>query len=803
MPAPQLQQAQAYDANGAPIAPEDTAAAIREGRGFFQKGAQVFARNPEGNLVSVAAEEAGTPGYQVLSPAELHEARLKQAAESGSGLVKTGAEGLARGATMGFLGPEQFYDKEGREAALARQKYNPNLSAGSELAGALGATVAASALTGGAAAETTGGRLAQLAARGALTPFRAAAALGDAAEAGATALGAGEGILGTGLRMGARGLAEGAVMGAGHEVSQSALENVPLTAERLLAGAWDGAKAGGALGAGMGLLGAGVGKAGRAIIGKMSDEGQSLDDAISGWAERRGFKQVVGNNGKVFDRASNFGQDMARPQRIGRKILDSGVLEAGAPRAQLQAVEQQLGKSVADMQGVSRAMDEAGVVADTGKILSAVDEQISKLRETPIGDFQAVADRVEKQIAPFRARMEQAPGVANDTVPPMRFSELWDMRQKLDKTLKWEAKARGPSEEALRDMVSSFRSELDDSIARAADSGAVTPELQGAWKQATENYSDFAIARDGLKDLIKRQEKNRWVSPSDYGTGGAAGMLVSVLSGNPVAGVAASAVTSMAHKLIRERGAGVMARMADRAASVAGRIDGAAKVAALVEKPALVARRSAINVAEQFQHYSDLITQAKTDPPKFAQRMADATADISLRFPEVVSQVQRTMLADLAYLDAQHPTPPTRQGSSLTPLAAKNQVQFYAYDQKKAFVEAATALDNPLGVFDDIARGDLPLAGINALKARRPLLFSEMRNTVVKYTMTRKEELPFNRRMLLGVAFGFQSDWSMGHVADIQQSLAAAGAPESMNSPKAAPSKIGDDPGANINPGQF
>jgi len=798
-----LQQAQAYAADGSPIAPGDVAAAVREGRGFFQKGAQVYARNPEGQLVSIDASEAHLPSYQILSPSELHEARLKQSAESVGGLVKTGAEGLARGATMGFLGPEQFYDSEGREAARARQRYNPNLSAGSELAGALGATVAASALTGGAAAETAGGELAQLAARGALTPFRAAAALGDAAEAGVNGLRLGEGVLGAGLRLGARGAAEGALMGAGHEVSQSALEDVPLTAERLLAGAWDGAKVGGALGGGMGLLGAGIGKAGRAIIGEMSGEGESLENAVAGWAERRGFKQVVGNNGRIFNRATNFGQDMARPQRIGRKILDAGVLEQGAPRAQLQAVESKLGESVAQMQGVSRAMDDAGVVADTGKILSTVDDQVSKLRETPIGDFQAIADRVEKQIAPFRERMQQAPGVASDTAPPMSFSELWEMRQKLDKTITWEKKAGGPAEEALRDMVSAFRSELDDSIARAADAGAVTPELQNAWKQATENYSDFALARDGLKDLIKRQDKNRFVSPSDYGTGGAAGMLVSLLSGNPIAGAATSAVTSMAHKLIRERGAGVMARMADRAATVASRIDGAARVAAMVEKPAAVARRSSINVAEQFQHYSDLIQQAKTDPPKFAAKMADATADLSLRAPEVVSEVQKQLLADLTYLDAQHPKPASRQGSSLTPLAAKNQVQFFAYDQQKAFVEAATALDNPLGVFDDIARGDLPLAGIKALKVRRPLLFNEMRQTVVKYTMTRKNELPFNRRMLLGVAFDFQSDWSIGHVSDIQQSLAMASAPQSKHDPTAAPSKIGTDPGKNIQPGLF
>jgi hypothetical protein len=137
----------------------------------------------------------------------------------------------------------------------------------------------------------------------------------------------------------------------------------------------------------------------------------------------------------------------------------------------------------------------------------------------------------------------------------------------------------------------------------------------------------------------------------------------------------------------------------------------------------------------------------------------------------------------------------------MTPAAVTT--EYYAFDQKRAFVDAATALDNPLGVFDALARGNLPLAGINALKERRPLLFGQMKDTVIKYTMTRQQELPFNRRMLLGVAFDFPSDWSIGHIDSIQQALAVGNAPQSPNAPTAAPSKVNKDPGAGISPGLF
>lgn len=815
MAAPALQQAQAYAPDGTPIAAEDTAAAVREGRAFFQRGTKVYARNASGDLVTVAAEDANTPGYQVLSPAELREAALKRDAETATGLVKTAGEGLARGATMGFVGAEQFYDAEGREAARARRQYNPNLSAGTEVAGALGAAAAAQALSGGAATGGIAARLGALAGRGALTPFRAASALGEAAEAATGALRLGQGVLGAGARMAARGAAEGALYGVGQEVAEATLEDVPLTAERLMAGAWDGAAMGGVLGGGFGVLGAGLGKAGRAIVGNMAESGDDLARSTGTWAEKAQFKQVVGNNGKIYDRATNFGQDMARPARIGRKLLDADMPTATGPM--LRKAEALVDDAANRLKATALAADEAGAVADVTGLIAKVDDQVAKLRETPIGDFQAIADRVEKQIAPFRARVEsmtarnaaepvrvRLPDGSVELRPrapaaPVRFSELWDIRKKLDETINWEAKQQGPAKEALTEMRDAFRAELDDTIARAADGGS--PELLTAWKKATEDYSDYSLVKKSLKELSQRRDKNRAISASDYGTGGAAGLLMGILSGSPVTGIAVSAATSAAHKLIRERGAGVLARIADRQGNVASRMEMAGKVAAMVEAPRKLATTAAVNVGQQFTRYSDLVTQAQAEPIRFAQQLGDATADLSLRFPEVASKVQETMLADIAYLAQLHPAPASREGASLTPLAVKS--QFYSYNQKQAFVDAAMALDNPMGVFDSIAKGDLPLTQITTLKERRPALFGEMQKTVIKYTMTREDELPFSRRMLLGTAFDFPADWSMLHIGDIQASLALSAGPQSKNDPTAAPSKVGTDPGAQLSPGQF
>jgi hypothetical protein len=812
-----IAQPQAYNAEGQPIAPEDFAKAAAAGELHFQKGARVYVRRADGQLGSVPAEEAGGQGLSIVSPQEAEQISNHRQYGKGFGNVAQAAvEGGLRGATLG--GSDALIagigGDEARKGLKGRKEANPIASGVGEVAG----MAAPLLLSGGAAGVAEGAEAAEGASalsgavQGLGIGHRIIGAAGEAAE-GAVSRGLGamgfnaESALGrigaSGLKMGARGAAEGAAYGAAQTADQSVLDDVPLTAERLLAGAWDGAKMGGAFGGGLGVLGAGVGEAGRAIIGKMSQDGSELGENVGTWAERRAFKQAVGNNGKIFDRASNFGTDMAGPARIGRKLLDAQI-PAETTQA-LRRVNELADASVSQMTGVAQAMDQAGVVADTSKILGTIDDQITKLRETPIGDFQHIADRVEKQIAPFRAKMRAPDGAAwtEGTTPQLKFSELWDMRKKLDQTLKWEQKARGPSEGALRDMVGTFRAELSDSITRAADEGTVSPELQGAWKKSMEDYGDFALARDGLKELAKRNAKNRWMSPSDYGTGGLAGVMIGMLTGHAGVGALAAPIIGAAHHLIRERGAGVLARIADRAASVASSVDSAAKVAAMVEAPARLALPVAINVGKQFEHYSGLVAQAKDDPAKFATRMASATADLPLRYPEVAQQIHQTLLADLAYLDSVHPTPSGRKNNTLTPMAKAAQTEWYSFDQKQAFVDAAMALDNPLGVFTDIAHGDLPLDKIKALKARRPGMFSEMQQTVVKYTTQRSDELPFNRRILLGAAFDFSADWSMANIGSIQQSLTASVPSQSPNNPTAAPSKVNSNQAESIQPGGF
>ncbi len=170
-------------------------------------------------------------------------------------MVKTGLEGLARGATFG--GSDILETKllgVNPEDIKGRQETNPITSMGSQALGGVGTI----ALTGGIAAPVEGAALGAEAIEAGAAAFKAAEAAGLGAKAAAAAareatqLAAGAGRAFAANAIG--GAAEGAAFSAGNLVSEKALGNPNLTAEKILTDIGMGA----ALGGGFSLIGKGI-----------------------------------------------------------------------------------------------------------------------------------------------------------------------------------------------------------------------------------------------------------------------------------------------------------------------------------------------------------------------------------------------------------------------------------------------------------------------------------------------------------------------------------------------------------------
>lgn len=253
------------------------------------------------------AAQAASDGWELATDEQTSRYKYEREVMARPGAqFEAGFEGFSRAVSLGASDAvlAAIVDDEERKAMGVRSETDA-ASVGEALgtgATLLSATGALRALGGRAAAAEGsallrgGGRALQMT-DGALarTPLgivtRGAARVGEAVEQGvignATA-GVARRALARGVGLGTEGAIEGAAVGAGQEVSEAALGDTELTAQKLLAGAGKGALFGGLTGVAIGApLGALSGATSRAL-------GRSLDSA-DGAAEAAALTSAVGH----------------------------------------------------------------------------------------------------------------------------------------------------------------------------------------------------------------------------------------------------------------------------------------------------------------------------------------------------------------------------------------------------------------------------------------------------------------------------------------------------------------------------
>jgi hypothetical protein len=762
------------DAAGSPVTVDraDVDAAIAAGYGL-ESADSVSARR--------LGKERGTLGQKALTV--------------GEGALESATLGLGTAAAVGILGDDY------RQAALERRAYNPNAHLIGQVAGA----VAPVALSGGSS----------LAARGLATvgaPARGVAALGGLAERGAARLlggSLGTGTLGRaaarGLELGAAGAVEGAAYGLGSSIADAALQDTAWTADKAFAamsdGAWYGLTTGGAVGAGSSVLGS----AGKAALAKMTG-GRSFKESVKDFAETRAVKQVTGNNAAIYNELTNFGANPERLNRVGRKILDRDLPLGSSLDDAARAVDAQTNDAVQRMKGVAAKLDNAGVKVSSKEVLGRIDDQLEKLRAVDLASYKQIAGKLEREVAPFRKKVSAGKvfrrgddGVvrAEQNFQDLTFSEMWDLRKKLDDTIRWSSRAQNPATDALK----ALRAEFDDSLTRTLDTkadtaaellskNAETPggakavaSLRDEWKAAKEDFSDFKTIADGIDEQRNRMQKNRWLSPSDYGVAGGSANLLGTIAGistgsvgiGALTGMATSAVGGLAHKFIRERGAGILAKMADRIAKNELRTTQAARVLAGLQPAKTITRaetrrRDSKRRTAEFSSALDHVQRFTADPEYVDAHLRHTFAEIATEQPEVAQQMMASMQADMAYLASKAPKPLTNGAKSWTPLKEK---PTFTKEQQKDFLSIVETLADPSSVAEDLAHGEIDLEAITALKVRRPQEFAELREKVMVACSEREEELPFKRVNFLSLAFDFAGDESHepATIAAIQASV--------------------------------
>ncbi len=778
-------QGQFFTPQGAPIADVDLAKHLQDGTAMAHPGQAYQVRDEQGQVQTVKGDQIGaalSSGWSVLPKAEAaFEARRPElesfgnkaltAVERGIGTATFGASDvLARNLAPGY-----------EDEAALRARANPGEATLGNIVGMIAPGVGIGKGAAGLVGKVLG-------AGEAATPM---ARMAIRAAQGASA-----------------GGLEGALYGGGGAAGQAALQGDDLTAEKVLSGMGHGALFGALLGGGGAVvadrLGALFGEA-RGALAKDSDrlmqekissleeklrkDGASEEKIAARVAEETQRAEAKGNalqqyaNSKAIDTLDASPKLRSESAARAGTTVDELVQQAGAdylgyemqtgplagkrifhgaknPIDVIDDVKHAIGETRQSMTHFEEMADRA--IAERPELAP----QAAPIKESIIGELmlggpKKIPDQLARTVA-----QELAPVLrAGDTVP---IAELRAARESLD------ARIASTTSKPDLERLSGTRRALD-----AATNDATSDVLRGAGLD-TMAYSQARRVNQSLNfvhDAIEEMRLDTKSGGHDSGLTGYA--LAATLLGHFPHSLTAGA-SLLAHKVIESRaGQSLIADVASRVASSDVRLGWGAK--ALAGDAWGAARRLSAADSLSAKAAPTILRRVQEiagSPQELTAYAARQVEPIARQYPELGQAMTMKIIGDLQHLAARAPLPVGRSGSTLTPAAVKS---FPSAQAATDWMQRAAALRDPGFVVDELLKGRVPTDAIETLKERRPLIWEKLRADIATETAARGDELPFKRRITLGLAFEFAADASLkpGATAAIQTSFA----PVSTGSP--------------------
>lgn len=740
---------------------------------------------PQENLA--AAQQAG---YRPATRAELWAERAGTA-----GQAVAAADAFARGATFGLsdaaqvgiagaIGGDAEAENVRRQTAYARDAHKGTALAG-ELAGSLVPMALGLPGGGGAAAIEETGMLARAGARVLATAPRA--------------------------------FAEGAIIGAGQQLSEDVLGDHELAAQKYLAaslkGGLMGAVIGGGLSAGFGAVGdklalraeqaaerAGLAESGGPFraLGKVGDAARpkATLGRLSEFAEEQAAKGAMPSASLAGSEMQKLGAtaeaQQTRIRRIGRTLLDEGITTPGATKAvQAQRLTARA-KEVGEELGALRSrLDESAIRPSAATILKRVnDEVIAPMMGASFNGPQRAAvlpvlDELTTKLGGKIEAVENELGgqswkvtLGRETVDS--FEALHKLRRDLDGQLKWD-KGIPPPTPALKELRA-IRGILEDEFESAAGRAAADlgDDVAAKYQTAKALYADLKTAEKWATKGAARDAQNRAISLTDTIMAGAA-----LMSGHP-----AALAAPIANKALRTYGNQVAATIADRATRIEAVQRAAAawdtKLDAAVlaffgkgKPPALSGARAGEKVTPEAAR---ALRDAVKNPSVLADRVASAVASTGMResAPRVTQAMTSTIMRAATWLQQKLPPEPPPRGLQFgppkpRPLGPKAQ---------KEVDNAFRALDADAFV-DDLARGRVDRQSLEALKFINPAIYGQVIGKLTQYGIENRPDLTRQQAVALSIITGTPLTPLMqpSTIQGFQQAFAQDGPPHDPSAP--------------------
>ncbi|MES2359974.1 MAG: hypothetical protein V4529_16665 [Gemmatimonadota bacterium] len=762
---------------------------LKSGAFAFAKGQAVPVISPKGDVGTVPAEQAAdalSSGYSLTSEHDVRQTELAGKHQGLGEVAKTALEGAASGATFGLsdLAAAKLGGDETRQAMAERKELYPTLRTGSEIAGAIAPVL----LSGGsgAAADVAG-----------VAPTSLVAHLGEGV-AGATRGLVGEGatslagrVAQRAIPMAAQGAAEGAFYGAGQTISESALGDEQLTAEKLLAGAKGGALAGLLGGAAIGTA-AEVGKYATEKAFKIAGE-SGLQDFFKSAADNQTIRALganardVRNMGGITKSAEKMEErvaDIAGEVR-GFKFRDGERLFTGTSttdqlaemlpkaKAEVGAELGQLRDKVYEHLGANPEL-EFNASEFASKVRSEI---VEPLKATGIPELEGRAGKLQSSLKRFFGEASAdaehaASGVANDVAPKMSLKDAVEFRKNLDDLLYPKSKSGIVIPPEHQAQLLQARGMLEDAITQTTDNAVAAmgdKAMTGRYQALKTSYRNLGDAERIATDANGRALARNTVGLSDKmaGASGFVGTLAAGAGGIPALG--ASLAGGVANHLANTYGNSVAAKSFERlaglshavadvdtklSAGVKALLEGAksAAVKSAVEAPMLnPAAKVATTPKERYEQVASRVANAAANPASLANHTAGAIGQVAQSAPNVAQAMGATIQKAVQVVQSKLPTPPS-SNATLVP-----RITQAPNDSDRAKLLRAVRGVDPAQTIADIKAGRLSSDQVEVMKGVMPKLYAEKQGELLeKYAdlVSKGKNISYEQQIQLGKFLG-------------------------------------------------
>lgn len=732
---------------------------------------QVGIVDQDGSVNYIAAgdlQAARAEGARVASQEGIDAAAYR----SGLAGAASTADALARGATFGIsdklqvegarlLGGDEAASQMAAKGRILRDEFADTTGA-AEFAGGFLLPVPGSGAAkgiGGAVAKGLAGAAERTLGKGALT-FALEHALPGAIAAGW----------------------DGAVMGAGQALSESALGDHDLTAEKLVAGAEKGALFGAAIGGGLGLLGGAVSRGGtrtgealtRAAESKgelaaaraeaaatraeavTSSGGAGVRDWLSNQAEEQAFKATGAKIGDYQRLGATAERQAERVSSIGRRLIDEGIVTPTASKTDIaERVASKLKATGEELGALRKQISETGATLDTNAFGRRVFEEVAAPLEAVPGSSKELA-AVRGYMTDLLERTEQTGSI------PLETAHEW--RVALDKKLGYDKLGVQPATAELRKI----RTILEDEWTKSADAAAKLKGESFAEKYtlAKQAYADLATVNKIAGKEVAREGANRAISLTDTIAGATAFATMGPL------GLAAAG----ANKLLRTYGNQLGATVLDKLS----RLEGVQRAAAQVDQAIgravseVGTKGAGLRSPRVSSATAEKVAASMLANPEAIQQRVSAFVGQSLGqvAPRTQEAVQSVAVRAATFLATKAPQPPP----SVNTLQPRTETRKPTPADTAKFAKYIEAIDDPLIVVKGLRSGHVTREHVEAVQATYPKLFAVMQGRLAEEVGKLPRALPYPTRVALSVMFDVPLDASMRPevVAGLQQQYAPA-----------------------------